>query len=120
MSTQNNRGRSTREPASANPPTTTPDNYSTHDHSFTLQLIMELQRSVGQLAESVNQTHRQLERFEDKADRRFDGIESAMSGVKITIAAAGVVLAIVIAISGFFVDKAWDSVASHIDISVKK
>jgi|GEM_PF-5079569 len=113
MNTQNNNDRGT-EPV--RPATTTPTNYSTQDHSFTLQLIMELQRSIGQVAESVAQGHRDSQRIESK----LDTLDASMTSVKVTITVAGVVLAIIIAISGFFIDKAWDVISNHVEISVKK
>ena len=114
MSSQNNQP--TPQRGRLNTPTQSNQPNPSQDHSFTLQLIMELQRSVGQVSESLAQIHRDTSRIES----RLDKLDSSMSSVKTTITAAGIVLAIIIAISSFFVDKAWDSVVSHIDISVKK
>ncbi len=98
------------------PAISTPKNYQNYDSSFTLQMIMELQKSVGQVSESTSQLNRRF----DGLDGKINNLETSMSSVKITIAVASILLAIIITISGFFVDKAWDSVVNHIDISVKK
>lgn len=114
MSSQNNQTSTQR--GKLNVPSLPGQPAANQDHSFTLQMIMELQRSIGQLSESVAQIHRDT----GKIETRLDKIDASMSSVKTTITVAGIVLTIIIAISGFFVDKVWDSVASHIDISVKK
>jgi len=114
MSSQNNQTSTQR--GRLNAPSSTTQPTSNQDYSFTLQMIMELQRSVGQVSESVAQIHRETGKIESKINK----LESSMSSVKTTITVAGIVLTIIIAISGFFVDKVWDSVANHIDISVKK
>ena len=113
MSSQSNQ---TIQKGKYNSPSRSTPAVTNQDHSFTLQMIMELQRSIGQLSESVAQIHRDT----GKIETRLDKIDASMSSVKTTITVAGIVLTIIIAISGFFVDKVWDSVASHIDISVKK
>jgi hypothetical protein len=131
MNTQNSSDSSRRGASTANPPASTPDHYPIQDHSFTLQMIMELQRSVGQISESMNQTNRNLERLDssiecrldrtdEKSERRFDSLESSMSGVKTTIAVAGIILAIILTVGSFVINKAWDSLVDHIDISMKK
>ena len=108
MSTPNNRNQG-QDASPPNPDTSTPDRYPLQDHSFTLQLIMELQRSSGQLLEAVN-----------AVNQRLDKLESSMTGVKITMGVSAGILAIVIAVSGFFIDKAWDAISNHIEVVVKK
>lgn len=67
---------------------------------------MELQRSTGQLTEAVNALKCSIE----KVEGRMGSMEEKLSGVTHKIYAAGVVIAIVIAVGGFFVNKAWDLV----------
>jgi hypothetical protein len=119
MSTQNNPP-SYKRSSTANPPASTPANYSHQDHSVTLQMLMELQKSTGQIAESIAQLDKRVERSEDKSEARFNSLESAMSDVKLKIGIAVAVLAIVMAVSGFFINKAWDAIADRVEISIKK
>lgn len=81
-----------------------------HDHSFTLQAIMELQRSVGQLTGSVDSLRLSIDSQKEKINK----LEEKLSGVTHKIYAAGVVLAILLAIGGFVVSKAWDMMAHKI------
>ena len=74
------------------------------DHSFTLQAIMELQKSVGQLTEAVNTTRSSL----DKQGEHLGKIEEKISGITHKLYAAGVVLAIGLAVGGFLLNKSWD------------
>jgi hypothetical protein len=74
------------------------------DHSFTLQAIMELQKSVGQLTEAVNTTRLALE----KQNQQLGKIEEKVSSITHKLYAAGVVLAIALAMGGFLLNKSWD------------
>lgn len=74
------------------------------DHSFTLQAIMELQRSAGEITQAL----RSLEKTVGKFDTRLDGAEAKLSGVTHKIYAAGAVLTILVGVGAFIVDKAWD------------
>lgn len=85
--------------------------YGQSDHSFTLQAIMELQKSNGQLTEAVHRLRESIE----KQDARLDRMETTLSGVTHKIYAAGVVLAILVVIGGFMVNKAWDIAMMHIE-----
>jgi hypothetical protein len=96
------------------PPQTTPIVYPRSDHSFTLQTIMELQRAVG----SLDATLKSVKESVDRMDGRLASVEEKLSGVTHKIYAAGVVLAILVAIGGFVVNKASDvAIASLTAIS---
>lgn len=72
---------------------------------------MELQKSNGQLTEAVHRLRESIE----KQDARLDRMETTLSGVTHKIYAAGVVLAILVVIGGFMVNKAWDIAMMHIE-----
>ena len=99
-------------------PTSTPDQvggtvtpqYTGSDHNFTLQTIMDLQRSTGHLSSTVNSLKETIE----KQDAKLTKIEDCVSGVTQKIYAAGVVLAILVVIGGFIVNKSWDMMVSQI------
>lgn len=88
----------------------TPTGAGFHDHSFTLQALMELQRSTGELSAAIRSTTDAIEKLDAKVDR----LEDKLSGVTHKIYAAGVVLAILVAVGAFVVDKAWDLMATQI------
>jgi hypothetical protein len=88
----------------------TPSNYPSPDHSFTLQMIMELQKSTGQLTECVNSLRTSL----DRQSGQLDKIEEKVSGVTHKLYAASVVLAILLVVGGFIIDKTWDLMAQQI------
>jgi len=74
------------------------------DHSFTLQAIMELQKSTGELKECVKSLTKSLDRQESKLDE----IGQTVNGINMKVYAAGVVLTIVVGIGAFVVNKAID------------
>lgn len=96
--------------------TTTPFSAGLIDHSFTLQAIMELQKSTGQLTEAVSALRGSVDKF----DKKLDKIEEKVSGVTHKLYAATVVLAILVCIGGFIVNKAWDLMAKQISITGTK
>ncbi|MDR6984513.1 hypothetical protein J2X32_003157 [Rheinheimera pacifica] len=82
----------------------TPSHMHGGEHSFTIQMIFELQKSMGQLLAKVDALNTNSEKQQDKLDK----IEEKLSTVTHKIYAAGVVLAILVVVGGFFVNKAWD------------
>lgn len=93
----------------------TPQHYMGHDHSFTLQTIMELQKSTGQLIESVNNLRSSV----DSQNSKLQKIEDGLADVKRKIYAAGIVIGIVMVVGGFFVNKIWDLFSQQIVITTK-
>ena len=83
---------------------TTPQSFVTSEYSFLLQMVMELQKSTGQLTEAVNSLKLAIE----NQNSRYNRIEEKLSGVTHKIYAAGVVLAILLVVGGWFFNKAWD------------
>jgi uncharacterized phage infection (PIP) family protein YhgE len=75
------------------------------DHSFTLQSIMEVQRSIGQLTEAINQLGRSIETL----DTRTKSVEEQIAKVNTRLAIAAAILALLLAVGGYIVDKVWDS-----------
>lgn len=80
------------------------------DHSFTLQAIMELQKSNGQLVEAITSLRGEISRQEAKIDK----LDESLSTIKQKVYAAGIVLMIFVAIGGFIINKAWDLLAQQI------
>jgi hypothetical protein len=101
------------EPATPASVETPPAPYNGHhDHSFTLQAIMELKGSVGKIEATLEANTRAIE----KLDAKLDKIEEKLSGATHRIYAAGAVLTVLVGIGAFVVDKAWDVAvtASHV------
>lgn len=72
--------------------------------------VLELQKSVGELCSEVRLTREAVE----KLDSRLDKIEERVSAVTHKLYAASVVMAIVVAIGAFVMNKAWDAAAEHL------
>jgi hypothetical protein len=92
---------------------TTPS-FGNHDHSFTLQAIMEMQKSIGALQASSNNVSSSV----DTLSKKLDKTDEKLSGVTHKIYGATAVLAILVALGGFVVNKAWDLMASQITSTV--
>ena len=88
----------------------TPRNYGQTGHDFTLQTIMQLQKSTGQLTTAVESLKESI----DKQDKKVTKLEETISGVTHKIYAATAVLVILVAIGGFIVNKGWDLMATNI------
>ncbi len=74
------------------------------DHSFTLQAIMEVQKTLGNLDGKLGAVADRL----DKLENRVSSLDDKLSGVTHKLYAAGVVLAIALAVGGFLLNKSWD------------
>lgn len=88
----------------------TPQHFINADHSFTLQTVMELQKSTGQLTECINSLRSSV----DKQTTKLEKLEDKLSSVTHKIYAASVVLTIMVAVGGFIVNKAWNLMAQQI------
>lgn len=115
--------------------TSTPQYTGSHDHSFTLQTIMELQKNTGQLTEAINSLRSAIEKQESKIDKaetiidnkmdkletnicnRLEKVESSVSIVTHKIYAATIILGILVIIGGFIVNKSWDIMVSQLQSS---
>jgi len=75
------------------------------DHSFTLQAVMEMQRSIGQLTEAINQLGRSV----GTLDNRTKSVEEEVSKVNTKLAIAAAILALLLVAGGYVIDKVWDS-----------
>jgi hypothetical protein len=72
-------------------PKTTPQEYSSAGHDFTLQAVMEMQRTLGGVAERIDGLSGGLEKMADK----LGDIEKAVHAVKIGAIVAGAILTVV-------------------------
>lgn len=78
-------------------PETTPPHYPGSDYSFTLQAVLELQKSVGQLQEAVGTLKEQGKQHAEKLDK-----------LNLRIYAATAVLVVLGTILGFLLNKGVD------------
>lgn len=88
----------------------TPQNMASHSHDFTLQAIMELHKSTGELTSTITSLKSSI----DKQDQKLTALECTVSSVTHKIYAAGVVLTILVVIGGFMVNKTWDLMVDQI------
>ena len=75
------------------------------DHSFTLQAIMEMQRSIGQQTEAINNLGHSI----NTLSSRTKSVEDETSKINTRLAIAASILAILLVVGGFIIDKVWDS-----------
>lgn len=105
-----------RKPASSEDQNTVPDAPMTAppmggmDHSFSLQILMEIQRSLGSLSSDVTALRADIDRSAQKLDR----LEEKISGITHKMYGASVVIVIVLAVGGFLINKVWDMAATHL------
>lgn len=85
------------------------------DPAFIWQQLANIQNSLGSIQEGQRQLATQVEKVETKLDK----MEERVSGITHKLYAAGVVLAIALAVGGFAVSKAWDLMAAQIIESKK-
>ena len=71
---------------------------------FVWKQLGDIQQAMGRMEATLNQ----VQRAQERADEKTDKIEEKLSGVTHKIYAASVILAILVVIGGFFVNKAWD------------
>jgi hypothetical protein len=81
---------------------TTPQSYPGSDHSFTLQIVFELQKNVGQLTQAVSTL----------ADQSKDNGKK-LNQMSHIIYAAGVVLALILAVGGWTLKIASDIAVNY-------
>ena len=83
------------------------------DHSFTLQAVMELQKSVGELTSTINGVKESINRQE----RKLESMEEKLSAISHKVYAALAIALLLVTLSGYILDKAWDIVAKDFSIS---
>ena len=79
-------------------------------HDFTLQAVMDLKGSVGELSSTTKSLQIAIEKLGDKVEK----LDDKLSAVTHKIYAASVVLVILLGVGGFLVNKAWDMMAMQI------
>lgn len=97
MPSRDNPKESGRETTPQRFPETTPQVYPGSDYSFTLQAVLELQKSVGQLQEAVGTLKEQAKQHGDKLEK-----------IAQRIYAATAVLIVLGTIIGFLLNKGVD------------
>ncbi len=88
----------------------TPESYGQPGHDFTLQTILELQKSIGELTAAVGFLKESI----DKQDKKVTKLEETMSKVTHKIHTATVIISIFVIISGFIANKSWDIIVKSI------
>lgn len=86
-------------PVSVPPPQYHPDN-----HSFTLQTMLEIQKSVGALTEATNS----LKSGMDSMQCKLDDTKGSVKQVQFVVYAASAIAAILIVIGGWTINKVWE------------
>lgn len=77
------------------------------DHSFTLQAVMEMQKTLGQLTQAVETLTQESKKNSDKIDK----ITLQIHGAKIAVYVIAGVLSLVFAFTAFLINK-WESISS--------
>lgn len=92
------------------------------DSSFQLQMMMQIQASIGELKGSVEGLKVTTNARLDKIDNKIDALEEKISGLTHKAYAAGVVLLLLLAVGGFILNKGWDLLIQNVSITttVKK
>ncbi|WP_198919739.1 hypothetical protein ACCM60_03940 [Pseudomonas chlororaphis subsp. aureofaciens] len=95
-------------------PSSQPTNFSSHDHSFTLQMIMELQKSSGAIETQLKALRDQLNKIEDrhskadeKTDSKIDKLDDSLRGVQNKISVLSKVAVILFAAAVMVGGVAW-------------
>ncbi|WP_160055755.1 hypothetical protein [Pseudomonas sp. R84] len=95
-------------------PSSPPSTFSSHDHSFTLQMIMELQKSSGAIETQLKALRDQLNKIEDrhskadeKTDSKIDKLDDSLRGVQNKISVLSKVAVILFAIAVMVGGVAW-------------
>lgn len=94
---------------------TTPHGYAGHnDHSFTLQAIMEMQKSVGALESAVNGLTTQI----GSQKQSMDDLKKKVGHVEKVMYAAGVILLIGLSLAGWLLSTAKDFAMTYYKASL--
>lgn len=91
-------------------PETTPQYTHPDQHSWVLQSVLAIQKSIGALEEGSKYVQVAI----DKLDGKLEESKKDIGNLKKYIFAAGVVLAIFITVGGWLLNKAWDIEADTI------
>lgn len=101
--------------------------FASPDHSFTLQAIMEMQKTVGKLEGTIVALQTSVAEAAEIQRRSCEGIEGELkavkeklSGVTHKLYAAGVVLAIAGVIGGWVINKSWDLISAVATPAIKE
>ena len=87
-------------------PETTPVQYPGSGYDFTLQAVIEMQRTLGEISQSVRDMSGKIEKHEAKLDR-----------ISHVIYAAAVVIAIAVSVGAWILNKGADVVIHKINSS---
>lgn len=80
------------------------------DYSFTLQMIMEMQKTLAQLSQAVKTLTEDVQ----KREKTVDGISHKIYAAQVVIWVVGGILTLLVTILGgatvFILDKIWDTI----------
>ena|SRR5205823_2188682 len=103
-----------RETTPSRGPETNPQLYPGPDYSFTLQAIMEMQRTLGELKQSVSTLTSQI----DKHDTKLDEVSRKVYAAEIVLIVVGAILTILSGVVVWFINHAWNALSPLIKISI--
>lgn len=103
-----------RDTTPARIPETTPLPYPGPDYSFTLQAIMEMQKTLGQVTQSVATFSDQIKKHDEKLDK----ISHKVYAAEVVLILVGGILSIVGSGLYFLLVKIWEVVSPLIKVSV--
>jgi len=95
-------------------PQMTPQDYITSEHSFTLQSVMEMQRTLGQLTQAVTT----LTEESKKSSAKLDEISHKVYAAQVTIKVVGSVLGIIGGGALLLFWKIWATIAPLIQLKL--
>ena len=93
-------------------PDTSPQSYPGSDYSFTLQGIIEMQRTMGRLEEAIKNLTEQSKTHADE----IKDIGKKVYAAKVVFMVFGAILAALGSLAVFFLDKIWNAVIPLIQI----
>lgn len=97
-------------------PARPPVPYAGHsDHSFTLQAVMEMQKSIGAMECSVGHLSSKL----DSQKQTMDDMRKVVGSIEKVIYAAGVILLIALALGGWMLSTAKDFAMTYYKASIE-
>ncbi|MBU4233509.1 MAG: hypothetical protein KJ822_17770 [Proteobacteria bacterium] len=98
-----------------NLPKTPPQEYVLPEHSFTLQAIMEIQKSIGKLTQAVET----LTEDSKKNGVKLDDISHKVYAAQVTIKVVGGILSVISGVVLVLFWKFWAIIAPLIELKLK-
>ena len=105
------RGKAGQDATPSSMPKTTPQEFSQPSHDFTLQAVMEMQRTLGEYAAKIDRLVDDV----GKLSGRFGEVEKGVHAVKVGAIVAGTILTVV---GGVFWWAIGDRVAAAVRVAL--